>query len=283
MDFSNEPYVRLYSRDSATWKRLGFDGQTCLMHLLRRANAIGVIELGDLAPWQAAAVLCDVPEGIARAGVDKLIQLGCAAHSGGKLVFPRYLDAQNAAASDAQRKRESRAREALIGEAVTKRDKHLVDAAVTAWDPDAGVYRRVTGDGPALAARGARWLSTATGLEPYAHSGRWYESLRDIGGKPEAELAAAAQALKLAAQRPDASHILTPRHVADYWHLYKAGKAPGGAKSNGNGHSDVDAARAESQRWKRAYESAASPHAKAEAMERWLAADRKLAQVKQGA
>lgn len=111
MDFANEAYVRLYVRDTVTWKRLQWDGQNCTTQLLRRAYPTGAIELGGIEPWEAAAQLCGAPEDAARRGVAKMLELGVATHDGDRLVFPRYAEANDTAASDKQRAKEYRARQ----------------------------------------------------------------------------------------------------------------------------------------------------------------------------
>src|SRR5262245_48785091 len=113
MDFANEPYVRVYRRDSQTWRRLGFEGQGCLMFLLRRTNLAGAIELEGFEPWQAAVSFCGVPEAVARVGLERLQAEGCVTVADGRLAFPRYAEAQEAPASMAERQRESRAKAAL--------------------------------------------------------------------------------------------------------------------------------------------------------------------------
>lgn len=305
MDFESEPFVRLYVRDTATWNELGFEGQTTLMHLLRRANLAGAIHLMGAEPWQAAVSLCGVPEAIARVGAARMLELGCAALDGQRLLFPRYIAAQTAAASAALRQQESRARRALESGAepdpqnVPKRwaqppntSRNVTNNQPTVWDPVFGARRRGAASEETLAARGAAWLSEATGLEPWAVGGRWATALRDLAVKPEAELRIAARVLRISAQRPDASRILTPQHVLDYWPTYRTGAAPGAAlafKSNGrNGHDagphpgppEVETARAESERCKLAYERARSTHEREAASVAWLEADRKLKSAK---
>lgn len=111
MDFGNERYVRLYVRDTVTWKRLGWDGQNALTQLLRKADRSGVIDLGGIEPWETLVVLCGAPEDVARRGTARCLELACIVHDGDRLVFPRYLEAQEATQSGAQRVREHRARE----------------------------------------------------------------------------------------------------------------------------------------------------------------------------
>lgn len=127
MDFANERYVRLYVRDTITWKRLGWDGQNVLTQLLRKADRSGVIDLGGVEPWEVPVVLCGAPEDQARRGMARILELECAVQDGDRLVFPRYIEANECAQSDAQRQRESRAKRGAISnypppKPVTKRD-----------------------------------------------------------------------------------------------------------------------------------------------------------------
>lgn len=126
MDFTNERYVRLYVRDTVTWKRLGWDGQNALTQLLRKADRSGVIDLNGIEPWESLVVLCGAPEDQARRGMDRLLELGVVESEDGRLLFPRYLEANECKQSDAQRQRESRARRGPISRNpppdVTKRD-----------------------------------------------------------------------------------------------------------------------------------------------------------------
>lgn len=117
MDWSNEQYVRLYVRNTTTWRRLGFEGRTMLMHLLRVLDRSGVLDIEDMDPAEAAALHTEAPTEFARIGVNRLLELGTFIHDGSRLVMPNFLEAQETAKSDKQRQRESRQKRA-----VTKRD-----------------------------------------------------------------------------------------------------------------------------------------------------------------
>jgi hypothetical protein len=233
-------------------------------------------------------LFCGVPEEIAKAGAAKLLELGCALIDGGRLVFPRYQAAQTAAATAALRQQESRARKAIAAEPEPPDTSQNVTAdAPVVWDPVFGARRNVSGTSePGPSAKGAAWLSKATGLEPYSIGGKWAGPLAELAAKPASELAVAARALRRQAQLPDALAKLTPRHVIDYWHLYRIGGAPGQRPNGTNGHSapptapEVESARAESDRWRKAYERATAPHEREAAQARWLEADRKLKAAK---
>src|SRR3990172_886280 len=97
------------------------------------------------------------------------------------------------------------------------------------------VLKTVVRAEPLIAARGARWLSDATGgPEPYSHSGKWGPALAELGGKPDGERAVAAKILATEAAKPGVLEMLTPQHVVDHWPLYRVGKAPGARRVNGS-------------------------------------------------
>ena len=48
MDWDNARWVKLYCLETGTWLRLGWQGRTVALHLLRAVNASGVLsDLGD--------------------------------------------------------------------------------------------------------------------------------------------------------------------------------------------------------------------------------------------
>jgi hypothetical protein len=139
MDFANERYVRLYVRDTMTWKRLGWDGQTMLMHLLRKVDRSGVIDIGDAEPWESGVMLCGAPEDQARRGVTRMLELGVIVHDADRLVFPRFIEGNETPQSDAQRVREHREREKLKRAAL----KRNVTSVSNETLPNANAVKRV--------------------------------------------------------------------------------------------------------------------------------------------
>jgi hypothetical protein len=124
MDFSNEPYVRVYTRSTTTWRRLEWQGQCVMMQLLRVVDRAGVLDIEDMTPAEAVSLHTGLPPDVAEYGMARLLDLGVCVHNGGALLFPRYLDAQESTKSDRQRQRESREkRRATAAESVvTDRD-----------------------------------------------------------------------------------------------------------------------------------------------------------------
>jgi hypothetical protein len=126
VDFTNERYVRVYTRDTVTWKRLGWDGQCILLQLLRKVDRAGTVELDGLEPWEAISLLTGAPEQVARAGTAKCLTVGTIVISKDRLVLPKFIEAQEALKSDKQRQRESRERRAaLTTPDVTNRDSDI--------------------------------------------------------------------------------------------------------------------------------------------------------------
>ena len=131
MDWSDEPYVRLYTRDTTNWRRFGWEGQAVLSLLLRKVDRAGVLDLSELEPWEAVALAIGMPEEIVQTGVARLLKLGTLAVRGDQLVIPNHLAAQTSTKSDKLRQKESRERRAMGSDApVTKRDDE--SRAVTA-------------------------------------------------------------------------------------------------------------------------------------------------------
>lgn len=110
MDWPNERYVRLYVRDTTTWKRLRFEGQSTFALLLRKFDRAGILEIGDMEPWEVAVVHAEVPEQVARAGMEALLRLGVYEVANGALICTNFLEAQEASMSPAMRQKEHRLR-----------------------------------------------------------------------------------------------------------------------------------------------------------------------------
>lgn len=111
MDFSNERYVRLYTRETTTYKRLAWEAQALLAAVLRLMDRAGVLEIGELAPSEAVSLhLPKWPNEIVETGMRGLLTTGIVEHHGSALVWPKYLDAQEAVQTGAHRTSEWRAR-----------------------------------------------------------------------------------------------------------------------------------------------------------------------------
>ena len=143
MDWANERYVRVYVRDTKTWKLLGWEGQAVLCLLARRFDRSGLLD--DVKDGEDVALMIGsgFPTDVAKRGLQKILELKVMIIVNDGLFWPKFMEAQETAMSDAQRQRESRAnrrsRASLDNVPVTNRDKKSNN--VTACH---GVSRRVT-------------------------------------------------------------------------------------------------------------------------------------------
>lgn len=111
MKWETERWIKLYTRDTVTWRRWGWQGQCVFLQLLRRVDSTGGIDLDGLEPWEAVSIASDgMPEDICRAGVDALLSTGTCVVEAGELRLPNYAAAQESRTSDAERKRRQRAK-----------------------------------------------------------------------------------------------------------------------------------------------------------------------------
>jgi hypothetical protein len=144
MNWPDERYVRLYTRDTPGWLCLSFDAQSLFCLLLRKVDRAGVLDLGKVG---RKGVFVGVGHAHLAArldpALDELIADGCIeiTRDGERMVIPNFIEAQECEASDKARCRKWRE---------TRRDK--ARAGVTPRDTsdtprDAPDTPRVTGDG----------------------------------------------------------------------------------------------------------------------------------------
>lgn len=140
MDWSNERYVRVYTRDTVDWELLPWEARSLFLLVLRKVDRAGVIELGRHG-GKGLAVAVGMPPKVVETALAALLEDGCVELHGSTLVVPNFVEAQEATRTDAQRARDSRearrdrarGRTAKPDGAVTVRDDHVTvrDATVT--------------------------------------------------------------------------------------------------------------------------------------------------------
>src|ERR1044071_3691154 len=121
MDFSDEPYVRKYTRKTLTWKLLGWEGRAVLDAMLGEFDAAGLFAIrGDAAVCISAVT--DIPIEVVRTGLARLVETETWVVGARGITWPSYEEAQNGRRSDRLRRRESRrARSAQAVTDVTSR------------------------------------------------------------------------------------------------------------------------------------------------------------------
>lgn len=138
MDWSNERYVRVYTRDTVEWLSWSWEARSLLVLLLRKVDRAGVLEFDGAPAAVAVAAVTLVPLPVVERALAALSrQPAHARDSGGPielheghLLVRNFIEAQEAAATPAERKRRQRDRRNAVTRAeragflpeVTQRD-----------------------------------------------------------------------------------------------------------------------------------------------------------------
>ncbi len=150
MNFEDESYVKVYKRQTLGGKMLGWDGRAVLRAVFMHVDRAGILDLDGSEPAQAIAALEEMPIDHARSGMLKLIERGTVVIHKGVLFVPKFLEAQEARQSDAQRQREFRAarvakkRADALGLDVTKCDEPISETENEAPRTPASLPKSVT-------------------------------------------------------------------------------------------------------------------------------------------
>lgn len=110
MNWSDEHYIKCYTRDSLTWKTWRWETRTLLLHLLRKVDAAGFIETGKLEPAAALTIQLELPREVVDAGLAELVSSGTAELTDRAVLVVNFVEAQEARKSDPQKKRDQRDR-----------------------------------------------------------------------------------------------------------------------------------------------------------------------------
>lgn len=123
MDWSNERYVRVYTRDTPRTLVLPWQARCLFWELLRKVDRAGVLDLGD-AQIEALAVTLGCPLEEAESALGHWLKQGRVVISDGQLVVPNYIEAQESTQSNAARSRAARERRRMhaIGRSTDGRD-----------------------------------------------------------------------------------------------------------------------------------------------------------------
>lgn len=124
MRWIDERFVRLYTRDTTTWKLLPWQSKALLPLLLRKLDRTGIVDLGDDG-FDGIAALTDMPLELVTAAMPDLLRRRVFVLAGRELVMPHFIEAQEAVASPKLRAELHRERVKTRNEtlqSVTKRD-----------------------------------------------------------------------------------------------------------------------------------------------------------------
>ncbi len=113
MNWSDEHYVKLYTRESLTWRTWGWEARTTFLHLLKCVDHSGFIETGRMKPAEALAMQLFLPREIVAVGLEQLIASETVEIADHAILIVKFVEAQEAKKSEAQRKRDFRERTVL--------------------------------------------------------------------------------------------------------------------------------------------------------------------------
>ncbi len=140
MEWGDERYVRLYTRNTGTWVAIGWEGRFVLMSLLRQVDRAGVLSVttGEEAETIAAMILA--PLEVVKSGLERLIARKVVVAGDDQLRWPTFMSAQEARSSDKVRQQKSREARAL-GESLSQNVTfgHTSHTAVTNVTPSLAV------------------------------------------------------------------------------------------------------------------------------------------------
>lgn len=138
MNWSDEHYVKLYTRDSLTWRSWHWEARTVFLHLVRKVDNSGFIETGTMSVGDALALQLELPKAVVEPGMAQLIGCGTCEVVDRAVLLVKFNEAQEARKTDAQKKRDERSRNiskrrGTMSPGVT--DSHRVSPPVTQTDP----------------------------------------------------------------------------------------------------------------------------------------------------
>jgi hypothetical protein len=109
VNWEDEPYVRIYTRDTANWLDLPFQARLLFYEIERKVDRVGCLEFRT---YESLARVLLVPVDFLKAGLPALFEDGCiepiqdGARAG--LIVPNFVEAQEAVRSDKLRQAERR-------------------------------------------------------------------------------------------------------------------------------------------------------------------------------
>lgn len=109
MRWEDERYVRVYTRDTATWMMLSWQARAVLLEMFRKCDRAGIVEMGEHGVDGLAAVL-RMPSEVVGMAIPELALRKCIEVVDSRIVIPNFIAAQEAKQSDKARQRAQRER-----------------------------------------------------------------------------------------------------------------------------------------------------------------------------
>lgn len=144
MDFADEHYVKLFTRDTVTWRSWPWQARALLPLLMRKVDNAGFFDVGKREPARSLAIMVELPLEVVAPGLDALLEDGTAELVDGRLLLPNFVDAQESKKTDKAKARDYRNRKKDHARAKASKTqegtvtaRHQASPLVTAGDPPA--------------------------------------------------------------------------------------------------------------------------------------------------
>lgn len=110
MNWSDEKYVKLYTRDTLTWLSLSWEARALLALLLRKVDGAGLMEVGNLEAAHAVALQLVMPTDVVRRALAELVAIGTVTEVRGGILIANFVEAQESTKTEARKKKDQRQR-----------------------------------------------------------------------------------------------------------------------------------------------------------------------------
>lgn len=133
MNWSDERYVKLYVRNTATWVLWPWQARAVFPSMLKAMNGAGIIETGSGDPLTALSVLISMPREVVEVGLAAIIESRTVEPIREGYLMPKFIEAQEATKTDTLRKRDQRMRQRDQAREIPRADvtrSHEVSRAV---------------------------------------------------------------------------------------------------------------------------------------------------------
>lgn len=131
MDFSDEHYVKFYTRRTVTRELWPWQARALHPNLLLVVDKAGILDIGTRDPVRSVAVMVGLPEELVDVGMKTLLADGTIELVGGKLVMPKFVEAQEAKKTKSAAMRDHRERKRDLARA---KAAGLLEGTVTDGD-----------------------------------------------------------------------------------------------------------------------------------------------------
>lgn len=123
MNWADEHYVKLFTRDTVTWRSWPWQARALFPLLMRAVDGAGMLNVGSRELGRSVALMVDLPADVALPGVEALLADGTLELVNGNLIIGKFLEAQESRKTNAQSKVEQREK----AKAVARRSQVLGD------------------------------------------------------------------------------------------------------------------------------------------------------------